>query len=64
MLVMYYGLNDRGEFIFFVLKINKCKGYDLVLLMFKYIVILYVLKIVWVDDMIVKSKYLFLVGLW
>lgn len=51
---MYYGLNDRGEFISFVLKITKCKGHDQASLMFKYIVISHVSKIVKADDMIIK----------
>lgn len=54
MLAMYYGLNDRGEFISFVLKITKCKGHDQASLMFKYIVISHVSKIVKADDMIIK----------
>lgn len=61
MLAMYYGLNDRGEFISFVLKITKCKGHDQASLMFKYIVISHVSKIVKADDMIIKvSIYLWL----
>lgn len=53
MLAMYYGLNDRGEFISFVLKITKYKGHQ-ALLMFNYIVISHVSKIVKADDMIIK----------
>lgn len=53
MLAMYYGLNDRGEFISFVLKITKYKGHQ-ALLMFNYIVISHVSKTVWADDMIIK----------
>lgn len=53
MLAMYYGLNDRGEFISFVLKITKYKGHQ-ASLMFKYIVISHVSKTVWADDMIIK----------
>lgn len=64
MLAMYYGLNDRGEFIAFVLKITKCKGHDQASLMFKYIVISHVSKTVWADDMIIKSEHLPLAGLW